>query len=127
MFPFRAPRDVVKRKPPHGSPCTRCGLCCMATLCELGRHVYGREVGPCPALKIDGQGAASCGLTESATLSLDRAAAIIIGAGLGCDMRINGEPVNHSFNHFLDEWDKDNDKQIKQARKQWGMTPEPQR
>src|SRR6266536_4208581 len=54
MKPIAAlPHEGYVRKPPHGSPCNRCGLCCMATICNLGQHVFSRAEypGPCPALE----------------------------------------------------------------------------
>jgi hypothetical protein len=62
---FLAPKGQLEKKPPHGDPCTSCGLCCMATLCPLGRKVFGREIGPCPALIWD-EGKSSCGLVKRA-------------------------------------------------------------
>jgi hypothetical protein len=44
------PRGIYARKPPHGSPCNGCGVCCMVTLCPLGQHIFGFELGRCPAL-----------------------------------------------------------------------------
>lgn len=116
-----APRELVERKPAHGKPCTRCGVCCIATLCELGQHVFGQKLGPCPALRFDEQKNSACGLALAGPPSLNLAAMLLIGGGTGCDCRINGEPVNEDFNAFLKRWDALNAKGVAEAKKQWGM------
>ncbi|WP_211238741.1 hypothetical protein [Roseivivax isoporae] len=91
-------------KPPHGSPCNGCGGCCADQRCPLGRLVFGPG-GRCPALEMRFP-AFTCGLVESPekhaphvvrTHGADRAAkaaAILIGAGLGCDALLEGEAPN---------------------------------
>jgi|SRR5215475_5166835 len=139
---FRAPKGATDKKPPHGSPCNRCGLCCMASLCDLGQHLFHRDAypGPCPALRSDGEGTYSCDVVanpqdymrHTAYLAsepchvnhLRRAALVIIGAGDGCDARFNGEPRNHAFGDALD--DKYQHGVFKflltRARQTWGMS-----
>lgn len=126
------PRAMVSRKPPHGSPCNRCGACCYATLCPLGQKVFRREIGPCPALGFDGE-QSTCGLVSDparfyplAVLragSIDQAssdASVLIGASTGCDARINGEPRNERFYQELRIWDRRNSARVRAARKTWG-------
>ena len=45
----------------------------------------------------------------------------IIGAGLGCDCRINGEPVNVEHRKKCREFDRDHAVELRAARKVWGM------
>lgn len=92
-------------KPPHGAPCNGCGQCCMDQLCPLATAIFGARPGPCWALERKGVGYA-CGLVESPNDwapvqvllhgrdATSKAAAILIGAGLGCDARAEGEPEN---------------------------------
>lgn len=129
------PRQMIERKPPHGSPCNRCGACCYATLCPLGKKVFRREIGPCPALLWHpGVTEAACGLVnEPATyypLAVLRAggdeearrdAALLVGSGTGCDARINGEPRNEAFYRELRLWDRKNAAAVRAARKTWGV------
>lgn len=90
------------QKPPHGKPCNSCGLCCMDQLCPLARHIFGETPGPCPALEPARPGY-TCGLVaapssyapaiarEHGELKSSETAALIIGAGLGCDASAPGE------------------------------------
>lgn len=93
---------VYPRKPPYGSPCNGCGLCCEAQLCPLGAHVFHMREGPCPALRyVDA--ASVCGLVaepsryarflaaKHGATTLREAALICIGAGHGCDALLEGE------------------------------------
>lgn len=120
---FLASRELLKQKPPHGAPCTRCGLCCVATLCPLALHVFGERAGPCPALLWDAANKSACRLTTDARLPEPmRAAALhLIGSGTGCDARFNGEPINHAFYDQLREHDRLTAKQTSAAREQWRM------
>jgi len=114
------PRDIAARKPPHGSACNRCGVCCLVTLCDIGRAVHGRDRGPCPSLRWDGP-LSSCGLAQLGPPRLNNAAAVLIRAGEGCDCRINGEPVNAAFHAWQDQLDRERAAEIKAARKLWGL------
>jgi hypothetical protein len=40
-------------KPKLGHPCNGCGLCCAAETCPVGRVIFLRKAGPCPALVWD--------------------------------------------------------------------------
>ena len=127
------PRDLSARKPPHGHACTRCGVCCIASICPLGAHVFRRRRGPCPALLIDDERNASCGLVvepqKYATRrvlmwglkTMSDAAAMLVGAGTGCDARINGEQANEPFYQKLRIWDRKNKDTVALAKKIWGI------
>jgi hypothetical protein len=126
------PKDVLDKKPPHGAACTRCGGCCMVTVCPLGQFVFKREVGPCPALSFNAEGSV-CGLVADpmrfaigATLAsgveaTSKAAAHMIGSGQGCDARFNGEPADEAFYRRQREWDHANRAKSRRAKKIWGI------
>lgn len=130
------PAPVAARKPPHGAPCNRCGVCCMVTLCELGQHLFKRAAspGPCPALVRDEAGDYGCDVVNNpqaytqsvnvATYALRMAARTLIYAGNGCDARINGEPVNHAYHARCDAEDKKPAviERRRRALKLWGMS-----
>ena len=125
---FAAPQSALDRKPPHGLPCTSCGLCCMATLCDLGRYVFGKERGRCPALEEDGEHRYTCGLakrpkhyveSDRSEDELQAATLFLIWAGLGCDARFNGEWVNKAFHKLGDEYDRQNRGCRIEAMKVW--------
>lgn len=128
------PKGALKDKPPHGAPCNRCGLCCMATLCPLAQHVFRRsERGPCPALTRDADGLSVCGLIAEpmkharvvamthGVEATGAAAAVLNGAGTGCDARFEGEPINEQFYEQLREHDRVNASKVRRARKLWGV------
>jgi|SRR5215472_3999387 len=118
----RVPRQMFEKKPPHGSPCNRCGVCCYVVQCELSRHVFGDlGRGPCPALSPDGDDY-KCGLACEGPLIKRQATAVLIGAGDGCDARFNGEPVNLAFNQRLAKLDQERAAEIRTARIVWGMS-----
>lgn len=128
----KVPKHIAEKKPPHGQPCNRCGLCCMITLCPMGRQVLRQVEGPCPALTFDKDGS-RCGLVDHPNLyapvvterhgleAASAAAAFIIISGVGCDARINGEPINDAFNRKLDARDAANQSKIAQAKFIWGI------
>lgn len=115
-----APREMIALKPPHGAPCTRCGLCCFVALCELSQRLFDlpADAGPCPALR-GSIGAASCGLTELPDAKLAAAAALLINAGNGCDMLMNGEPRNAAHDAACAARDDANHTRLKKARALW--------
>jgi hypothetical protein len=127
------PRSVLERKPAHGKPCTRCGACCMATVCPIGQHILNRgPVGPCPALvKSAAPGEYVCGVVadparyaplETAihgVTEMREAALLMIGSGTGCDARFNGEPADQEFYKQLDEHDRRTLSQQREARRLW--------
>ena len=76
------PREAPD-KPAYGAPCNGCGVCCAAELCPLGRLVYRRKAGPCPALIWKPEdGRHFCGLATGPLSFLTRR---WIAAGIGCD------------------------------------------
>ena len=129
------PRGTLAKKPAHGAPCNRCGVCCLITLCDLGQHVFGHKLGPCPALRQPPGGDAVCGLTVepeafaprramiAGKATLRDAALVLIASGVGCDARCNGEPINHTFNKWLDDRDRQPSyaKVARRAKRVWGI------
>jgi hypothetical protein len=128
----RVNRADFARKPPHGAPCNRCGVCCMVALCDLGQILFGQKLGRCPALERESPETYRCGVVrDPATYSIRtaiygeermrQAAKLIIYAGDGCDSRFNGEPINHVFQHICEIKDRcDRDKR-KAALELWGI------
>ena len=45
--------EAAPRKPPEGSPCNGCGVCCLSAPCPLGIVLSGRREGACAALRWD--------------------------------------------------------------------------
>lgn len=90
-------RSGVPDKPPMGTPCNGCGVCCAAETCPAGRLRFLRRAGPCPALQWDEAGCRyRCGLISAPGryfpyLSAELAGALArhiarrIAAGEGCD------------------------------------------
>ena len=126
------PRSVTEKKPPHGTPCNRCGGCCMATLCPLGRHIFKTELGPCPALSFDTDGSrcgmidepmkfARIGVLQFGFEAMRAAARLLIGSGLGCDARFNGEIPNQKFYEKMHDWDRRNTGPVNRAKRMWGI------
>jgi hypothetical protein len=127
------PKGMIDSKPPHGSPCNKCGICCMSWKCELGRWLFGDTVSRCPALKIV-PGGYECGVIHdprsydsirTAIHGEDRmrkSALLITRAGQGCDARVNGESINHAFNSQLDRDDAKRRRAWREARQAWGIT-----
>lgn len=85
-------------KPPYGSPCNSCGLCCRMEICPLGEIVFPGALAPCPALEADGDRQV-CGLIAHPAAyaplrssifgsdALRDAARYAVAAGVGCDTR----------------------------------------
>jgi hypothetical protein len=128
---FAAPRKYLQRKPPHGSPCTRCGLCCLGELCDLGQKLFGHKNGPCPALHYDENDNSVCGVVFNPQLFTDmpewtielmrESAALLLNSGMGCDMRINGEKPNQAHYDKCDAFEREHRIEITFARQLWGM------
>jgi hypothetical protein len=121
-------------KPPMGSPCNHCGLCCKTDLCVIGRQVYGEFVkAPCPALRMSQGGASSCGLVADPAAyvhhkggarhaeRLATAAKLVIGAGVGCDTQADGEPMNVAFDNALTANFRANKARMMKAASVWGL------
>lgn len=125
------PKGALDGKPAHGQPCNNCGLCCMATLCPLGRRLFKRELGPCPALLKNGGG---CGVVANPAVhapvptmihgadAMRSAARHLIGANMGCDARFNGEPVNLGFYGAVARYDAAHRTETRTAKRLWGIT-----
>jgi hypothetical protein len=94
-------------KPAYGAACNGCGKCCMDQVCPLGRHFFGFPDwnGPCPALE-ERDGKYQCGLVVNIShwapfmvarhgaAQLADGAAALIGAGFGCDAKVDGEAAD---------------------------------
>ena len=106
-------------KPPYGSPCNACGLCCAVSICPLGQIVFPRAAAPCPALEREPDGRMRCGLVASpgkyapirtsvhGVDAMSAAAADGVGVGLGCDARTEDErdaPRPPEFQRALEEF-----------------------
>lgn len=88
--------SIMLEKPAYGSPCNSCGQCCQDELCPLGNRIFGPRPGPCPAIAELSSGF-GCGLmltpwrfAPEATSAhgadaMRKAAALLCGAGAGCD------------------------------------------
>ena len=84
-------------KPLHGAPCNGCGRCCKDQLCPVCQRIFGKPwLRQCPALVATNSLAPyGCGLAlnpghytaaaPSEHQDLANAAALLIGAGFGCD------------------------------------------
>ncbi|SFY18128.1 hypothetical protein SAMN04244548_02971 [Paracoccus pantotrophus] len=95
---------MILAKPRYGQPCNGCGLCCAAERCPLAAHVFGPG-DRCPALEAEGL-RFRCGLIANpdryaAELVMQHgrdavaaAAAVLVGAGHGCDAQEPGEPYD---------------------------------
>lgn len=132
MNAFFAPREAVELKPAHGDPCTSCGVCCIASQCPVSLAVIGERPGPCPALG-GSPGRAECGLVKHpelfapvqtaryGTKAMSDSALLLIGSGVGCDCRINGEKINHNFYDMCEKRDNDLKDEIRNAEILWGI------
>jgi hypothetical protein len=126
---FRAPEGTLP-KPPHGSPCNGCGRCCLESLCPLGEHLFEKQEGPCPALQPAGQGRWECGVIiqpgvfalvqtlRHGAKRMSAAAALLLGAGHGCDA-IDNEPVNEAFEARQDAYVYANAEAAVEAQLMW--------
>ena len=117
-------------KPAFGSPCNNCGVCCRLHLCPIAETLFQRHTGPCPAL-IEGKG---CGLMIEpdrwspirAALhgsgKLSQAAALILGAGAGCDYQGPGERVTPEARQVLyAKARRASVRDVGRARAAWGV------
>jgi hypothetical protein len=125
-------QTAIQRKPAHGKACNNCGACCLATLCPLGKALFLRERGPCPALLRAGA-SYQCGLAAHparfvpgavqrfGSTMLSEAARYLIGAGDGCDARFNGEPKDEAFARDLDARKQGEERLSLIAQILWGV------
>jgi hypothetical protein len=96
----------------------------MATLCPLGEGVFKRKMGPCPALALEEGStppAYACGLVVDPAIprEMREAAKLLIGAGQGCDARINGEPPDVAFYARLLRQDQIDADRVAAAKRFW--------
>lgn len=70
-------------KPREGSPCNRCGLCCLWEPCAISIEIFGRRP-RCPVLESTGDGYA-CGLITQSPPALAMAVGLALGIGTECD------------------------------------------
>ncbi len=131
---------LMPDKPPYGSPCNNCGLCCKEALCPLAMLLLrpndfsnsqssGAWDGPCPMLLESNR----CGLMETPEAfypvkaaargkeNLQKAAAQLIGAGHGCDAQLDGEPDNQIFREAMRRRARPH--KTAAALKTWGLGP----
>jgi Fe-S-cluster-containing hydrogenase component 2 len=102
----------MTEKPRYGDPCNGCGACCQAAPCPLGQIRFQQQIGPCPAIELDGE-KVTCGLVANpiaynmaAVLKfghteVSAAAAILVGANQGCDTQAHDEIVDPAAVHRL--------------------------
>jgi hypothetical protein len=114
------PRAMLERKPRHGDPCNRCGLCCYAALCDVARLIHGDIAGPCPELQWDA-GGSRCGLIERSTGEAREDAKLLINSGNGCDMILRGELRNHRYTAQLNAAGIKNRERLDAARIRFGL------
>ena len=120
---------MMRAKPPHGAPCNNCGGCCRDQLCPLGRHVFRRGGGNCAALTDDNL----CGLVVSPERfvpnlaaqhgrdALSRGAALLVGAGYGCDALLEDEAYDATFGAYVRAEAEKRRLEIDIAAKIWGV------
>ena len=92
-------------KPPAGSACNGCGVCCSWRPCPMGAMISGRLQGPCKALRwfdsarlyrcgmVDDPGAVLPRLPAWAAPALARLARLWIAQGAGCDSSLEARPA----------------------------------
>jgi hypothetical protein len=114
------PRGMLEKKPRHGDPCNRCGLCCYASLCDVARAIHGDRRGPCPELQWDADGS-RCGLIERSTGEAREDAKLLLNSGGGCDMILRGEPRNHDYTARLNAADFKNRERLDAARRRFHL------
>lgn len=109
MIILSIPRKLAEQKPAYGSACNHCGICCRASTCGFGEKVLkleSRKGRPCPAYDAELGG---CGLVlhpelyapertrEHGAQALSDGAKLIMGAGVGCCMILEGENKSAAF------------------------------
>lgn len=102
----------------------------MNSLCPLGAKVFPHRKGNCPALEMQDKGY-SCGLVSDpekyAPITVQKhgketvsgAAMLLVGAGMGCDAKLSGEPYNHAFTYRFRYWQEKNRNFINAAANVW--------
>lgn len=121
-------------KPPYGSPCNSCGLCCENQLCPLGASIFGTWNGPCPALVSESDGKRICGVVKNPGLyasianllkngasKMSEAALVLIGHGVGCDAQVEDEPDNPEFRRRMRQYSSRERVQADRALLAWDI------
>jgi hypothetical protein len=70
-------------KPREGSPCNRCGLCCLWEQCSISVEMFGPQR-RCPVLERVGDGYA-CGLITKGPPLVAMVVGLALGIGTECD------------------------------------------
>ncbi len=101
-------------------------------LCPLAVVVFGEIPGPCPALEPIADGGGVCGLMQRpmayvpistmlhGSKAMGNAAALLLGAGGGCDALEENEEPNKEFREMILAR-KYNRSEARRARKLWGI------
>lgn len=122
-------------KPPYGAECNGCGGCCEDQLCPLASIKFPNWRAPCPALAKNAAGVKTCDLINDPTRfvpvlgvmvgreALSKGAAILCGAGLGCDALKPGEVAAPETSKrmraaAMRAYSKT---EIKEAKRNWGI------
>lgn len=93
-------QSSLPTKPPYGSPCNGCGLCCLTEQCLVSEALFGEQE-LCPAIEQAGD-AIACGLMVNTANYVDdlpawggkvltETFALMIGSGIGCDASSDDE------------------------------------
>lgn len=97
------------QKPPYGSPCNGCGVCCEEELCPIAHRIFGRWEGPCEILEDAGDGRRVCGLLAHPERHVPALVELVgaeimrettealLGVGVGCDAQMEGEPADPAY------------------------------
>ncbi|MFE1598223.1 hypothetical protein [Methylobacterium sp. ID0610] len=132
MLPVHTPAPAALAKPPYGSPCNNCGLCCRAELCPLGFALFGTWKGPCPAHEA-GEHGFTCGLVANpqryrparvlarGRSALSQAALRLIGSGVGCDALAEGERPDPGERARFRTAMEGREREIRRAKILWGV------
>lgn len=121
-------------RPAYGSPCNGCGVCCKQEPCPLAVRVLrvSYESGRCPALE-HADGAYRCGLVANPAKyakaramvkgkkALSDGAAVLIGAGFGCDYRTSRGEETDEIAARISRIIEDNRKEADRAALAWGV------
>lgn len=83
--------EAALAKPRAGSPCNRCGLCCLWEQCPISIDMFG-EHRICPALEKAGDGYA-CGLITNSPPAVAMLVGKALGIGTECDADAPWESV----------------------------------
>jgi hypothetical protein len=80
----------------YPNKCTRCGKCCTAEVCKIGRDIFKTTTAPCPGLR--GGKTKSCILVRTALklpFPQEYQFCAVLGIGMGCDSTFESEVTKH--------------------------------